>query len=43
MEDLPQIAAVDSPTKFFNVVYEENETSRKNKVLMSVSECVLLT
>ena len=38
MEDLPQIAAVDSPTKFFNVVYEENETSRKNKVLAYLNQ-----
>ena len=38
MEDLPQIAAVDSPTKFFSVVYEENETSRKNKVLAYLNQ-----
>jgi hypothetical protein len=38
MEDLPQIAAVDRPTKFFNVVYEENETSRKKKVLANLNQ-----
>ena len=38
MEDLPQIEVVDSTAKFFNVVCEENETSRKNKVLAYLNQ-----
>ena len=38
MDDLPHIAVVDTPTKFNNVVYEEDEALKKNKVLAYLNQ-----
>ena len=35
MEDVSQIGAVDTPTKFFNVVYEENDQEKKSKAYLN--------
>ena len=42
MRDLPHIAEVDSPNKFYRVVYEENDSLRNDKVLAYLNQTGLV-
>ena len=42
MEDLPQIARVESAVKLNNIIYETNEKSQKDKVLGYLNQVGLI-
>ena len=42
MEELPHIPIVDSPNRFYQVVYEEDDKRRKDKVLAYLNQTGLI-
>ena len=42
MEELPHIPIVDSPNRFYQVVYEEDDKRRKDKVLAYLKQTGLI-